>query len=359
MEMTMTNEQTKQRPFLMLYHDLLDSELLDNVYEKLVCIYLKKHCNSENTCFPSLQTLAKETKISVSKIKTTINALIKKGVVTKENRTRKDGGKSSNLYTLNDCKELWNKKETKKETVVGTKNKPISLAEIPLEELEKEINRRKNELALQTPTTVPEETSSFRNMSNNSSEKNYKADKYKSQDKNKTSEKYSMNWIKHHYDCEQLIQSHPEETKSIDKIMSILYEDLNTSKLTIRVNRENKPIEIYISKIIKLTPQGILYAIKKYKEISRFIPKPVNYMRTLLYNAEEQMHFETLNQQNQGKSLPSEQQNSKNNELENRFVGMTKSAVRYTNYSQRNYTQEEVDELETKLLQLTIQQTDE
>ena len=69
-------------------------------------------------------------------------------------------------------------------------------------------------------------------------------------------------------------------------------------------------------------------------------------MRTLLYNAEEQMHFETLNQQNQGESLPSEQQNSKNNELENRFVGITKSAVRYTNYSQRNYTQEEVDELE-------------
>ncbi len=105
--METTNEQTKQRPFLILYHDLLDSELLDNPYEKLVYIYLKKHCNSENTCFPTLQTLAKETKISVSKIKTTIKELEKKGVITKKNRTREDGGKNSNLYILNDSKELW------------------------------------------------------------------------------------------------------------------------------------------------------------------------------------------------------------------------------------------------------------
>ncbi len=82
-------------------------------------------------------------------------------------------------------------------------------------------------------------------------------------------------------------------------------------------------------------------------------------MRTLLYNAEEQMHFETINQQNQGDSLPSEHQNSKKNELENKFWGMTKSHARYNNYSQRNYTQEELDDLEAKLLQLAIQQTDE
>ena len=105
----------------------------------------------------------------MSKIKTTIKALIKKGVVTKQNRTRKDGGKSSNLYTLNDCKELWSKKEAKKESIADTKKEAFSLAEIPLEELEKEINRRKNELALQTPTTVQEETSPNKNnMSNNS-----------------------------------------------------------------------------------------------------------------------------------------------------------------------------------------------
>lgn len=356
----MTTEQTKQRPFLMLYHDLLDSELLDNPYEKLVCIYLKKHCNTENTCFPSLQTLAKETKISVSKIKTTIKALIKKGVVTKENRTRKDGGKSSNLYTLNDYKELWSKKETKKESITDTKKEAFSLAEIPLEELEKEINRRKNELASSTPTTAQEETSPInKHMSNNSFENNYKTDKYKSQDKNNQLEKYSMDWIKHHYDYEQLIQFHPEETKSIDKIMSILYEDLNTSKSTIRVNKENKPTEIYISKITKLTPQGILYAIKKYKENTGFVPKPVNYIRTLLYNAEEQMHFETIKQPNQGDSLPFEQQKPKNNQQEKQFMGMTKSAKQYNNYPQRHYTQEELDDLEAKLLRLTVQQTDE
>ena len=71
------------------------------------------------------------------------------------------------------------------------------------------------------------------------------------------------------------------------------------------------------------------------------------------------MHFETINQQTQGDSLLSEQQKFKNTELENKFWGMTKSHARYNNYSQRNYTQEELDDLEAKLLRLAIQQTDE
>ena len=54
MENLITTESTKQRSFLMLYHDFLNSNLLDNPYEKLVYIYLKKHCNSENTAFPTI-----------------------------------------------------------------------------------------------------------------------------------------------------------------------------------------------------------------------------------------------------------------------------------------------------------------
>ena len=358
MENLITTESTKQRSFLMLYHDFLNSNLLDNPYEKLVYIYLKKHCNSENTCYPSIKTLANETKISISKVKTTIKDLLKKGIITKENRTRKDGGKTSNLYTLNDSKELWdtNELKTEKEIIIDKKEEPFSLSEIPLEELEKEIARRKNEPVTSQPTTVKEETSSkHNNMSNNSSVKNYKVENFKSQEQNIAIEKYPMEWLKNHYEYNKMLKEHPEEQTTIDKIMSILYDDLNTSKNTIRVNHENKPIAIYISKITKLTRKGILYAIKKYKERKCLIPKPINYIRTLLYNAEEQLHFETLNQENQGESLPSEQEIPNNNTPPNQILGMTKSVVRYNSYSQRQYTQEELDELEEQLLRLAIQ----
>ena len=37
-------------------------------------------------------------------------------------------------------------------------------------------------------------------------------------------------------------------------------------------------------------------------------------------------------------------------------TGTTKSAKKYNNYPQRQYSQEELDDLETKLLELAIQQ---
>ena len=99
---------TDQRPFIMVYQDFLESDLLDNHYQKLVYVYLKKFADSKNQCFPSVKTLSKLTKISVNKVKLTLAELEQKGVISKENRTRPDGGKSSNLYTLYDFKELWN-----------------------------------------------------------------------------------------------------------------------------------------------------------------------------------------------------------------------------------------------------------
>lgn len=97
-----------KRPFIIVYQDFLESELLDNHYQKLVYIYLKKFADSKNQCSPSIKKLSELTKISISKIKSTLAELENKGIITKENRTRPDGGNSSNLYTLYDYKELWN-----------------------------------------------------------------------------------------------------------------------------------------------------------------------------------------------------------------------------------------------------------
>lgn len=346
-------ERTKQRSFFMVYHDMLDSDVLDNHYQKLVCVYLKKHCNAENSCYPSANTLSKETKISVSKIKVTLTELEQKGIVTKENRRRPDGGKSSNLYIFNDYEEVWKiKNEEEIKDIVKIKREEVSLSEIPLEELEKEIERRKKkEPSASAPTKVTEVEDSTK-----FTQEKYSLENRKSQE---VEQKYSMEWLKNHYEYEQMLEECPEEQETIDNVMQILHEDMNTAAKTLRVGKENKPKEEYISKMMKLTSKGILYAIRKYREVREPIGNAINYIRTLLYRAEEQRHLDNLNKQaveknqqnqynNQGGSLP-----SRSIELE-RSWGMTKSAARYNNYLQRNYTQEEWDDLEAQLLALSV-----
>ena len=110
---------TSQRPFIIVYHDFLESELLDNPYQITLYIYLKKFADENNQCFPSLKRLSKLTKMGISKVKTTLNELEEKGVIVKENRTKPNGGATSNLYTLHDYKELWKAESVEqiKETV--------------------------------------------------------------------------------------------------------------------------------------------------------------------------------------------------------------------------------------------------
>ena len=98
---------TDQRPFIMVYHDFLDSDVIGS-HEKMVFIALKKFADSKNQCFPSLKKLSDVTGLSKRKIQDTLKELEQKHIITIESRLRADGGTTSNLYTLYDFKELWN-----------------------------------------------------------------------------------------------------------------------------------------------------------------------------------------------------------------------------------------------------------
>ncbi len=97
----------KQRPFIMVYQDFLESDVLKNCYQKVIYIYLKLFADAEGRCCPSIKRLAGLTKISVNKVKSTLNELVQMGLVDKEHRTRPDGGTDSNLYTIYDSRETW------------------------------------------------------------------------------------------------------------------------------------------------------------------------------------------------------------------------------------------------------------
>lgn len=278
---------TDQRPFIMVYQDFLESDLLDNYYQKLVYIYLKKFADSNNQCFPSIKKLSKLTKIGATKIKQTLAELEEKGVISKENRSRSDGGKTSNLYTLYDFAEVWN---------VGSSEDVAAVAE--------EVSEAKMiaELRSKGYTVIKEKEPDSLSTDQSSNEPSTQLNQFDmvntttnssvSQEK----ERYSLEEIRLLYDYEIMKTDHKLQIREIDSVMDILHTTLNTTKQTIRITGEDKPAMVVISKLMKLDYSEIMYAIDKFREQTARIKNPAAYMLTLLYNAKEQMNLDITNQ---------------------------------------------------------------
>lgn len=277
---------TDQRPFIMVYQDFLESNLLDNYYQKLVYIYLKKFADSNNQCFPSIKKLSSLTKIGTTKVKQTLAELEEKGVISKVNRSRSDGGKTSNLYTLYDFAEIWK---------VGSSENVAAVAE--------EISEAKMIATLKAKgyTVIKEkESDTSADQSNDASDTNnnhyYGINTTLNYTKSQELEHYSIEEIKEIYDYSVMVNDHPELQDHIDSVMEILHTTLNSTKKSIRIGGESKPTLAVIGKLMKLGYSEIIYCIRKYIEQTGRIKNPTAYMLTLLYGAKEQMNLDLTNQ---------------------------------------------------------------
>ena len=209
---------TDQRPYIMVYQDFLESKVLDSPYQKLVYIYLKKYADSKDQCFPSIKTLSDITGISISKVKRTLEELEQKGVLARENRVRPDGGKSSNLYTLYDQKEVWQTecssnveeisekiKEQEAIRFLRSRGFTVGKEKVPVSETDQSTDTRTNEL---------------NSVSNINTKKNECQEK----------ERYSLEQIKEIFYYAAMVNDHPDKEKEIDSVISILHTALNTQK---------------------------------------------------------------------------------------------------------------------------------
>lgn len=277
---------TDQRPFIMVYQDFLESNLLDNYYQKLVYIYLKKFADSNNQCFPSIKKLSSLTKIGTTKVKQTLAELEEKGVISKVNRSRSDGGKTSNLYTLYDFAEIWK---------VGSSENVVAVAE--------EISEAKMIATLKAKgyTVIKEkESDTSADQSNDASDTNnnhyYGINTTLNHTKSQELERYSIEEIKELYDYSVMVNDHPELQDHVDSVMEILYTTLNSTKKSIRIGGESRPTLAVIGKLMKLGYSEIVYCIRKYTGQTARIKNPTAYMLTLLYGAKEQMNLDLTNQ---------------------------------------------------------------
>ena len=332
------NNPKNNKPFLILSNASLESDLFDSVYQIVMFVYLKKFADSNNTCFPSIKTLAKQTRMSVRKVIQTVTELEEKGILTKEHRTRSDGGKTSNLYILNDTEDMWNtgsnRAEDKNKAEAGKADElsvDKMLSQITesghMDELIAKLNElgyikngkpeNNNESSESTESNIqsienierrkekePEISTadqSIENLDSNTKEKNNQfvhnnntSDSKESQ----ASERYSLEIVREYYDYDALVEREPDKQDMIDSVFSILYTVLNTGKTMLRVNGHDMPAMAVVSKLRKLSHNELLYCIDKYDEQTDKIKNPTSYMLTLLYNAKEQMCLDIKNQVN-------------------------------------------------------------
>lgn len=78
--------------------DIFNEKLNSN--SVLVYLYLERHGARKNQCFHSTKTIASSVNISVRTVNRVLNELEKEGFIIRMHRFRKDGGKTSNLYSI-------------------------------------------------------------------------------------------------------------------------------------------------------------------------------------------------------------------------------------------------------------------
>ena len=74
------------------------SPLKPSVYA--VYLYLWDRAGKKKTCYPSICTIAKDLRLSISTVRRCIKDLEYQGYIEREARYRENKGNTSNLYTL-------------------------------------------------------------------------------------------------------------------------------------------------------------------------------------------------------------------------------------------------------------------
>ena len=80
------------------FHSIYSFELPHRA--RAVYMYLKDRANKDGTCWPSIQTIAEELRLSRATVYRALDDLCKAGLLTREQRWRENGGRTSNLYRI-------------------------------------------------------------------------------------------------------------------------------------------------------------------------------------------------------------------------------------------------------------------
>ena len=275
------------RKFVRVYKDFLESEIL-TAEEKLVFIALKSFVEfgrDEDEVYPSMATICKITGMSRPRATRTINSLVSKGIVKKQRR----GLTKPNLYTIADYPSMWSAEGVEE-------RRQLLDTEIPYtsDQLISELVRRGvlTEEAVAVKKIEPQSAAT-------DSDPNGRLSIFSTinniTNKNKERQEYTMKYLHELFEYDVLVQRQEYGTDELDSVLDIIYDALNTTKDTIRINGEEKPAAVVRSKLLKLDATDIEYAIEKFRSVTDRIKNPRAYMLTILYGAKEQRNLDVTN----------------------------------------------------------------
>ena len=279
-----------ERKYVKVYHDFLDNSFL-TTEEQMIFIVLKSYVDfkeDSGEAYPSMETICKRAKMSEKRARKNINALIKKGIVKKAQR----GLTKTNLYTLSDYATMWFCDNVEDVAAVADNQgvKPLTPAEhiAELERMGYTVQIKEKGLETTAPTKVTADSST---QLNNFNQFDTTTNSGESQDL----ERYTLDQIKQLFDYDIMIADHSERKTDIDIVFTILYDALNWAKPTIRVDGQDKPSMVVISKLMKLEQSDLWYTIEKYHEQQERIKNVNAYLLTILYHAKEQSYLDLMN----------------------------------------------------------------
>lgn len=128
---------------------------------RFVYLCLCKHAdNTHQTCFPSLKRIAEIVGRSISTIKRAVRELCKYGAIERAPRYRKDGGQTSNLYKIAECRfeEITDDEEkTSKDELITGQEVETNREEIITEETNTEVTISEELIAEQKAVSAEEQ----------------------------------------------------------------------------------------------------------------------------------------------------------------------------------------------------------
>lgn len=285
MAQSKSKSATELKNFTIFHNEFIETDLLD-CYEKLVFMAIKRHINNnDNTAFPSIKKICNHTRLSKPTVIKAIKGLEEKHIITVEHRESNSKGHMNNLYTLYDYKEMWTVSSKKEIATVIDKIEEQQLVAL-LKSKGYTVKKEKEVVSATDQSTDSTSQQLSNTIINNNTVSGANSQDYKA---------FSIQMLKYHYDFNILEENNKSNLSLLNAIMELLLEVLNTSKLTIRVNQEDKPVEEVKGRFLKLNYMHIQYVIDSVTQQSN-VKAIRSYLITSLYNSYTtiDVHYSTM-----------------------------------------------------------------
>ena len=272
--------------FTMVYNAFLDYPELTQ-HDKMVFIAIKSFANNEtNQAYPSLATISRISGVSIAQVRRSLKKMQEMEILKIEKRTDEyNNGRLYNLYTLYDSPDMWECEHVNEEL----EDYRSVVQELPDDILEAEYNRRKAMKEKEPDSSTDQSTESSLNVKDDNLHFN------SNNEESSRQEKYSMEFIRRHYDYGVMIHDYPDKVNQIDYLLKILYDTLNSTTETIRVQREDRPREVVVSQLLKLNYMQLMYVLQQYEKQTNRITNTRGYLLTQMYDCAGQMDLDISN----------------------------------------------------------------